>query len=183
MIRRRKKNTIIEGELSLFSAEHWESLEDSPEQGGSGRATPGNVMHTTEAVETTNSIEPIDTIDTIEKPGTTEDIDEGVAAEPDTLSDGENGKPQLETMKWAIGYVRRLDLDTTRLLAMETSMMVQSDYHPDHLYVVNTLHGERMNGLKVGTLCYASFMRAFPSMIEHLNLNYYDIYQAALADD
>ncbi len=183
MIRRRKKNTIIEGELSLFSAEHWESLEDSPEQGGSGRATPGNVMHTTEAVDTIETTHPIDTIDTIEKPEATGGIDEGVAAEPDTQTDGESGKPQLETMKWAIGYVRRLDLDTTRLLAMETSMMVQSDYHPDHLYVVNTLHGERMNGLKVGTLCYASFMRAFPSMIEHLNLNYYDIYQAALADD
>lgn len=83
-------------------------------------------------------------------------------------------------MRWAIRYVNLIDLDTARMIAMETSMIVQSNYQPDHLYVLSTLPGERMTGQKVGMLCYASFMRAFPGMADHLNLNYHDIYEAAL---
>lgn len=166
MIRRRKKNKTVEGELSLFSQEHWESLDNSDE-GGLATATPHHADQTIEPIETIASIEQTDAAGSI---SATSIEEVGI-------------NPLLEDMKWAIRYVRMLDIDSTRMIAMETSMIVQSEYHTDHLYIINTLHGERMNGQKVATLCYASFMRAFPSMIEHLSLNFYDLYQAALADD
>ena len=110
--------------------------------------------------------------------------DEADAASPSSVAADDAVATQLlDDMKWAINYVKLMDLDTVRLIAMETSIIVQSGYHADHLYVVNTLHGERMNGQKMSALCYACFMRAFPSMIEHLSLNYFDLYQAAIADD
>ncbi|MBR5688125.1 MAG: hypothetical protein IKX36_09220 [Prevotella sp.] len=88
----------------------------------------------------------------------------------------------LDDMCWAVTYLRSLnDINSTRVIAMETSMIVQSQWTADQVYVLQSLQGSKLEGRKVASLCYASFMQAFPNMIDHLDLDYYDVYQAALA--
>lgn len=88
----------------------------------------------------------------------------------------------LDDMCWAVTYLRTLDdINSTRVIAMETSMIVQSQWTADQIYVLQSLQGSRLEGRKVAALCYASFMQAFPNMIDHLDLDYFDVYQAALA--
>ena len=88
----------------------------------------------------------------------------------------------LDDMCWAVTYLHSLDdINSTRVIAMETSMIVQSHWTANQIYVLQSLQGKKLEGRKVAVLCYASFMQAFPNMIDHLDLDYYDVYQAALA--
>ena len=88
----------------------------------------------------------------------------------------------LDDMCWAVTYLQSLDdINSARVIAMETSMIVQSHWTADQIYVLQSLQGKKLEGRKVATLCYASFMQAFPNMIDHLDLDYFDVYQAALA--
>ena len=147
-LRRRKKSLPIEGELSLFSDEHWAALEDDTHDSAAPAAPPATTEAATVGPEQTATATKL-----------------------------------WDDMRWAVSFLRLADIDTARLIAMETSMIVQSSYHPDHLYVIRSMQGERMSGQRVSALCYASFMRAFPGMVDHLNFNYYDLYQAVIADD
>lgn len=94
----------------------------------------------------------------------------------------ENKTSVLDDMCWAVTYLRSLnDINSTRVIAMESSMIVQSQWSAKQVYVLQSLQGCKLEGQKVAALCYASFMEAFPNMINHLDLDYYDVYQAALA--
>lgn len=82
-------------------------------------------------------------------------------------------------MTIALEFSDSLTLGQIRLIALEASVIWQNGVHPTGTYSIQSMPDYTFDGYKFLALYYVMFYRAFPSMIEKLNLPYDRLYLIA----
>ena len=85
----------------------------------------------------------------------------------------------ITEMTIALEFTDTLTLGKTRLIALEASVIWNNGVTPNGTYTINSLPQYTFDGYKFLALYYVTFYRAFPSMIEKLNLPYDRLYLLA----
>ncbi len=85
----------------------------------------------------------------------------------------------ITEMTIALEFTDGLSLGEVRLIALEASVIWQNGVTPSGTYAIQSMPRYTFDGYKFLALYYVTFYRAFPSMIEKLNLPYDRLYLLA----
>ena len=85
----------------------------------------------------------------------------------------------ITEMTIALEFVDTLSLGQVRLIALEASVIWQNGVRPGGTYAIQSMPRYTFDGYKFLALYYVTFYKAFPSMIEKLNLPFDRLYLLA----
>ncbi len=167
--KRRKTASVDKRQLMLFSDEEMErgSLVSAPEPIVAVSQAPAPLPFSPESemVETENHAPFEETAPAETFP------DNRHSAEHDLL---------LNAMRSAINRLSTMHTNQIRLIAMESATRAQNGINTEQKYTIQALNQLNLNGYDFIAIYYVSFARAFPGMLDKINLPYADVYEEAL---
>lgn len=181
--RKRKKKQIDEGPF-LFSEEEMLGMITNvsviespvPEKVEITAAHETNEAPLTVTVDVTGKIESVNELEAVSE----SESEQISICSPDTLSTDERILVAMTNVLW---QMKHMDKSQIRRIAFSITVMCQQGLDLNRSYSVPLIDDEEeISGYDLAAWCYCTFMSAFPSMQDKLQMTYAEHYEKAKAD-